>query len=166
MQSRYYPGIFQGGQSETETKTKNRRIFVVLCKLKLKTSKIQVYFYNDTRNTDLNHSFIYIFIITLMTTLRAVETRVSIPVQTRDFSPFQNVETCYGANQVSYSVATRFISWGKAAGGMKLTTDHQRVSWIWMSGAVPLLTLYNLRMWTETTLLFCLFHHTLLYQIY
>ena len=56
LQTRYYPGIFQGGLSETKIA---EEIFLSCKNFEPGNSKIQVHFDNATSNTGINHLLIY-----------------------------------------------------------------------------------------------------------
>jgi len=74
----------------------------------------------------------------------------------RGFSLLQNVQTISGAHPASYRVRTTFLSLGSSGPGMKVTFGLHLVTKAIVRGAVPPFLLYVFVVWTETTVLLCL----------
>jgi hypothetical protein len=70
------------------------------------------------------------------------------------FSSPKTIHSVSGAHPTSYSLGSGVLSWGYNGWGMKLTTHLHLMVRFRMSGAIPLLCLYTLVMWTGTTLPF------------
>jgi hypothetical protein len=70
------------------------------------------------------------------------------------------------AHPASYSVGTTVLSQGSGSEGIKLTIHLHLVPRLRMSGAITLLPLYAIMLWTGITLPFFLSSHNCSYRIY
>jgi hypothetical protein len=95
--------------------------------------------------------YIYIYIYTLIyTIIRAGMSEVRIPIGAKYFSLHQKSRPVLGPSQ------PRFIFLGQSGRGVMLTTHLHLVPRSRMSGAVPLLPLFNSMAWIGTFLSFLL----------
>jgi len=95
--------------------------------------------------------------VSIWTGLRHGWSGVRIPVETRDFSLLQYVQTGCGTHPASYSVGTVVLSQGSSSRGVNLNTHLHLVSRLRVDGAIPPLPLYHHVPWTVTTVLFFFF---------
>jgi hypothetical protein len=102
----------------------------------------------------------------IVTRLRGWTGRARIPAQARDFLFLKTVQTGSPAHPASYSKGTRVPSQESGSQGIKLTIHLHLVPRFRMSGAITLLLLYAIMLWTGTMLPFFLSLHNCSYRIY
>ena len=93
----------------------------------------------------------YISTEVAVTRLRAGRSGVRIPAQTTDLSHLHMVQTNSGVHSASYSIRNGVVSRGQSSQGVKLTTHFRLVPRLRMRGAIPVLPLYALTLWTAKT---------------
>jgi len=82
---------------------------------------------------------------------------VPIPARAKDFSLLQNTQGPE-VQAVSYSMSAKVLSWEKSGWGMALKTHVHPTPRVRISGAIPLLPLYDFIDRTRTSLPFTFYH--------